>query len=150
MAGDTNSQSGHLIEDCIFCKILRGEIPSFKVFEDDQTFAFMDINPLNEGHALIIPKFHSENLYETPDAWFGPTMSTVRRVATAVNKVVRPEGINLLQANGPGAMQSVFHLHIHVIPRSATDGAGMNWEMVPGDMEAIGALAERISAAVPS
>jgi len=138
----------HLIEDCIFCKILRGEIPSFKIFEDDQTFAFMDINPLNDGHALIIPKFHSENLYATPDEWFGPTMSTVRRVATAVNSVVQPEGINLLQANGPGAMQSVFHLHIHVIPRYADDGAMMNWGINPGDMEAIGELGKKIAAAI--
>ena len=143
MAGDD-----HLIEDCVFCKILRGEIPSFKVFENDQTLAFMDINPMSDGHCLVIPKLHSENLYTTPDAWFGPTMSTVRRVATAVNNVVQPEGINLLQANGPGAAQSVFHLHIHIIPRRADAGATMNWGMVPGDMDAIGKLAERIAAVV--
>ena len=75
-------------------------------------------------------------------------MSTVRRIASAVNKVVRPEGINLLQANGPGAKQSVFHLHMHVIPRYADDGAGMNWEMKHGDMDAIGELAEQIVAAI--
>ncbi|MDD9877446.1 MAG: HIT family protein [Magnetovibrio sp.] len=143
-----SDDGGHLVEDCIFCKIIRGEIPSFKVFEDDQTFAFMDINPINPGHALVIPKFHAENLYATPDEWFGPTMATVRRVATAVDKVVQPEGMNLLQANGPGAKQSVFHLHMHIIPRSADDGATMNWELVPGDMDAIGALAEEIAAAV--
>jgi histidine triad (HIT) family protein len=138
----------HLNEDCIFCKIIRGEIPSFKLYEDDLTYAFMDINPLNDGHALVIPKYHAENIYATPDEWFGPTMSTVRRIASAVNKVVRPEGINLLQANGPGAKQSVFHLHMHVIPRYADDGAGMNWEMKHGDMEAIGELAEQIVAAI--
>ena len=75
-------------------------------------------------------------------------MSTVRRIASAVNKVVQPEGINLLQANGPGAKQSVFHLHMHVIPRYADDGAGMNWEMKPGDMDAIGKLAKQIIAAI--
>lgn len=138
----------HLIEDCIFCKILRGEIPSFKLHEDDRTYAFMDINPLNDGHALIVPKFHSENIYSTPDEWLGPTMSTARKVAAAVDKVIGPEGVNLLQANGPGAGQSVFHLHMHVIPRYADDGAGMNWEMVPGDMDAIAKLAEQIAAAV--
>ena len=138
----------HLNEDCIFCKIIRGEIPSFKLYEDDLTYAFMDINPLNDGHALVIPKYHAENIYATPDEWFGPTMSTVRRIASAVNKVVRPEGINLLQANGPGAKQSVFHLHMHVIPRYADDGAGMNWEMKHGDMDAIGELAEQIVAAI--
>ena len=138
----------HLNEDCIFCKIIRGEISSFKLYEDELTYAFMDINPLNDGHALVIPKYHAENIYATPDEWFGPTMSTVRRIASAVNKVVRPEGINLLQANGPGAKQSVFHFHMHVIPRYADDGAGMNWEMKHGDMDAIGALAEQIVAAI--
>ncbi len=138
----------NLNEDCIFCKIIRGEIPSFKLYEDDLTYAFMDINPLNDGHALVIPKYHAENIYATPDEWFGPTMSTVRRIASAVNKVVQPEGINLLQANGPGAKQSVFHLHMHVIPRYADDGAGMNWEMKHGDMDAIGELAEQIVAAI--
>ena len=138
----------NLNEDCIFCKIIRGEIPSFKLYEDDLTYAFMDINPLNDGHALVIPKYHAENIYATPDEWFGPTMSTVRRIASAVNKVVQPEGINLLQANGPGAKQSVFHLHIHVIPRYADDGAGMNWEMEHGDMDAIGKLAKQIIAAI--
>ena len=138
----------HLNEGCIFCKIIRGEISSFKLYEDDLTYAFMDINPLNDGHALVIPKYHAENIYATPDEWFGPTMSTVRRIASAVNKVVQPEGINLLQANGPGAKQSVFHLHMHVIPRYADDGAGMNWEMKPGDMDAIGKLAKQIIAAI--
>ena len=138
----------HLNEDCIFCKIIRGEISSFKLYEDDLTYAFMDINPLNDGHALVIPKYHAENIYATPDEWFGPTMSTVRRIASAVNKVVRPEGINLLQANGPGAKQSVFHFHMHVIPRYADDGAGMNWEMKHGNMDAIGELAEQIIAAI--
>ena len=138
----------NLNEDCIFCKIIRGEIPSFKLYEDDLTYAFMDINPLNDGHALVIPKYHAENIYAMPDEWFGPTMSTVRRIASAVNKVVQPEGINLLQANGPGAKQSVFHLHMHVIPRYADDGAGMNWEMKHGDMDAIGELAEQIVAAI--
>ena len=138
----------HLNEDCIFCKIIRGEISSFKLYEDDLTYAFMDINPLNDGHALVIPKYHAENIYATPDEWFGPTMSTVRRIASAVNKVVRPEGINLLQANGPGAKQSVFHFHMHVIPRYADDGAGMNWEMKHSNMDAIGELAEQIIAAI--
>ena len=137
-----------LVKDCIFCKIIRGEIPSFKLYEDALTYAFMDINPLNEGHALVIPKYHAENIYTMPDEWFGPMMATVQSIATAINKVVQPEGINLLQANGPGAKQSVFHFHMHVIPRYADDGVGMNWEIKPGDMDAIGKLAERIAAAV--
>ncbi len=132
--------------DCIFCKIIRGEIPSFRVFEDDQCFAFMDINPISPGHSLVVPKFHSRDLYETPDEWVAATAIGVRRLARAVEKIVKPEGINILQANGPGAKQSVFHLHMHVIPRSATDGLTMNWDLVEGDMEAIGALADEIRA----
>ena len=138
----------HLVKNCIFCKIIQGEIPSFKLYEDGLTYAFMDINPLNDGHALVIPKYHAENIHTMPAEWLGPTMSTVQSIATAINKVVQPEGINLLQANGPGAKQSVFHFHMHVIPRYVDDGAGMNWEIKPGDMDAIGKLAERIAAAV--
>ena len=145
---DSYEFAEQLIEDCIFCKIIRSEIPCFKLYEDDLTLGFMDINPINDGHALVIPKFHSEDIYVTPDVWFGPTMSTARKIATAVNKVVQPEGINLLQANGPGAKQSVFHLHIHIIPRYAEDGVGMNWELVPGDIGAIERLAKQIRAEV--
>ncbi len=138
----------HFIEDCIFCKILRGQIPSFRIFDDEKTFAFMDINPINEGHALVIPKYHSENLYLTPDKWLGSTMSTARKIAAAVNKVIEPAGINLLQANGPGAKQSVFHFHIHVIPRYMDDGVSMNWETVPGDTKVIEMIAKKLVAAL--
>ena len=137
----------HFIEDCIFCKILRGQIPSFRIFDDEKTFAFMDINPINEGHALVIPKYHSENLYLTPDKWLGSTMSTARKIATAVNTVIEPAGINLLQANGPGAKQSVFHFRIHVIPRYMDDGVSMNWETVPGDTKVIEMIAKKLVAA---
>ena len=135
-----------LSDSCIFCKIIRGDIPSFKVFEDDKTFAFMDINPISPGHSLVIPKFHSANLYETPDEWVAATAVGLRRLARAVERTLSPAGINTLQANGPGAAQSVFHLHMHVIPRGMDDGLTMNWELNPGDMDAIGKLAEEITA----
>jgi len=136
----------HLIDDCVFCKIIRGEIPSFKVWEDAKTFAFMDINPIATGHALIIPKFHTPNIYEAPEEWLGPVMGAVSRVARAVKAEVAPDGMNILQANDKGALQSVFHIHFHVIPRFIDDGLTMNWDMVPGDMAEIGALAEKIAA----
>lgn len=135
-----------LDDDCIFCKIIRGEIPCFKVWEDVKTLAFMDINPIATGHALIIPKFHTPNIFEAPADWLGPVMGTVSRVARAVRDEVAPDGFNILQANGEGAAQSVFHIHFHVIPRSLEDGLTMNWDMVPGDMAEIGALAEKIAA----
>ncbi|MEK9754617.1 MAG: HIT family protein [Rhodospirillaceae bacterium] len=133
-------------DDCIFCKITRGEIPSFKVAETDEAFAFMDINPIAPGHTLVIPKHHAPNIYETPGFASGPAMAMVSRVAAAVNRAMKPEGINILQANGPGAKQSVFHTHFHIIPRRADDGLTMNWEVIPGDMDTIKAVAEKIRA----
>ncbi len=136
----------HLDVDCTFCKIILGEIPSFKIFEDDEILAFMDVNPVAAGHALVIPKFHSKDIHETPAEWVGITFAGAKLVARAVGKTLEPAGINIVQANGPGAKQSVFHLHVHVIPRAMDDGLTMNWELEPGDMDEIGKLAERIAA----
>ncbi|MEX0695811.1 MAG: HIT family protein [Rhodospirillales bacterium] len=130
---------------CIFCKIIQGQIPCFKVHEDENTLAFMDINPVAPGHALIIPKFHTPNIYAAPADRLAPVMATVRRVARAVRDELEPDGINILQANGPGAAQSVFHIHFHVIPRFTDDGLTMNWGLVPGDMTEIAQLASRIA-----
>jgi len=139
--GDAN-----LDADCIFCKIIRGEIPSFKLFEDDKVFAFMDINPVHPGHSLVIPKFHTPNIFEAPPEWAAATVNGVQRLARAVEKTVSPDGINILQANGPGAAQSVFHLHMHVVPRKNGDELPMNWGIRPGDMAEIEALAADIRA----
>ncbi len=134
--------------DCIFCKIVAGEIPAFKVFENDQTIAFMDINPASEGHCLVIPKNHTENIFTTPEDTLANMMSTTRRVATAVETALSPDGINVLQANGPGAAQSVFHLHFHVLPRKMGDEMALNWGLHPGDMDEILAVADKIKAAL--
>ena len=132
--------------DCLFCKIIRGEIPSFKIFEDDATLAFMDINPGNTGHALAIPKYHTPDFLEAPEEWLAATMVTAQKVASAVERTLEPDGINILVAHGPGAAQSVFHLHVHVLPRAEGDDLRLNWGLVPGDMDAIGELAESIKA----
>lgn len=134
--------------DCIFCKILGGDIPSFKIYEDDKTFAFMDINPANAGHVLVIPKYHSPNIFEIPNDWLAATAATAKRIAKAVEKALSPEGINIVQANGEGAAQSVQHFHIHVLPRHNGDELKLNWGLNPGDMDEIGAIAEKIKAAV--
>lgn len=139
-----------LDKDCIFCKIVRGEIPSFKLFEDDRTLAFMDINPINPGHALIVPKHHAPNIFETPDDWLAASMVTARRVARGVQAALNPHGMNIVQANGPGAAQSVFHLHIHVVPRAENDGIKMNWGINPGKMDEIKAIAEKIKSTLPA
>lgn len=134
--------------DCIFCKIVAGEIPCFKLYEDQHTLAFMDINPVNPGHCLVVPKNHSPNLFETDDQDLANTMATVRKVARAVQTALNPYGLNLLQANGPGAAQSVFHLHVHVIPRAHDDDLRMNWGLTAGKKDEIAAIAEKIKAAL--
>jgi histidine triad (HIT) family protein len=138
----------HLDDDCIFCKIIRGEIPCFKVLEDADVLALMDVNPIVPGHVLVIPKHHAKDILETPLDCVGKAFAGAGRAARAVQKTLAPDGINILQANGPGAKQSVFHLHVHVIPRGMDDGLSMNWELAPGDMDQIGRLAEQIASNV--
>ena len=132
--------------DCIFCKIVAGEIPSFRLWEDERTLAFMDINPAHDGHALVVPRNHSADLFDIDEADIAAVAHTARRVARAVQRTLAPAGLNLMQCNGEAAGQSVFHFHMHVLPRALDDGLKMNWGITPGDMDAIGALAERIRA----
>ncbi|MEC9347838.1 MAG: HIT family protein [Pseudomonadota bacterium] len=134
--------------DCVFCRIVAGTLPCFRVFEDAETLAFMDINPFNPGHALAIPKAHFANAYEIPADLAGATMATATRVARAVRAVLQPDGINLVQANDIGAGQTVFHFHVHIFPRRLGDAASLNWDQVPGDMASIKALAEKVAAAI--
>lgn len=134
--------------DCVFCKIVTGAIPSFKLFENDATMAFMDINPLNDGHCLVIARPHHPDLYDLPPELLAEVAHTVSRVARAVRAELAPEGLNLLQANGRAAAQSVPHFHVHVVPRKMDDGASLNWTPRPGDMQAIARLAERIRARI--
>jgi len=132
--------------DCIFCKIVAGEIPCFKLYESDDTLAFMDINPANEGHALVIPKEHSADVHAVSDAAISSTVITAKKIATAIEKTLNPDGMNLLQCNGRAAAQSVLHFHMHVLPRREGDELKLNWGLEPGDMDAIAQLAERIRA----
>ena len=132
--------------DCIFCKIIAGDIPAFKLYEDETTLSFMDINPFNDGHCLVIPKDHHENLFAMPDAALQAVSVVARNVAAAVDKALKPDGLNLVQANGPAAGQSVFHFHMHIFPRFTDDGASMNWGLKPGDMDHIAAIADQCMA----
>jgi|SRR5579863_3903778 len=130
--------------DCIFCKIVAGTVPCFKLFEDRETFAFMDINPVHDGHCLIIPKAHSPTIFDIAPEAFAAAARTAIRLAKAVNAAVKPDGLNLIQSNGPGAAQSVGHVHLHVLPRRLGDALLVNWELKPGDMARIAEIAERI------
>ncbi len=108
-------------DDCIFCKIVAGELPAERVDEDEHTIAFMDINPWTRGHALVIPRNHSKNLYEAPEADLERAVVAAQRLATRMRDRLGAEGVNLLNCCEPAAWQSVFHLHIHVIPRWGDD-----------------------------
>lgn len=131
-------------KDCIFCRIVAGEIPSVGVCEDDRTVAFMDINPANRGHVLVVPKAHGANIFEVAPEDLAAAALMAQRVAQAVQAAMAPDGINLLQANGPGAAQSVPHFHLHVLPRRLADGLAMNWSLHPGNRDDIRAAAEAI------
>ena len=136
--------------ECIFCKIVAGEIPCFKIYEDDATLAFMDINPGNPGHCLVIPKNHAPDAYSIDAEDFAAVARTCTKVAPAVRDVVSPDGINLVQANGAGAGQSVFHVHMHILPRWKDDNLPMNWGHKPGDLDQAKALGEKIAARIAS
>ena len=104
-------------ESCIFCRIVAGTARSHPVWEDDDTLAFMDLSPLATGHVLVIPKPHWENLFETPVPALGAVMDTAKRVAEAIRATIAPPGLGVYQVNGRAAGQTVFHYHVHLIPR---------------------------------
>lgn len=116
------------MSNCIFCKIIAGEIPSVKVYEDEHVYAFMDIMPLSKGHTLLIPKSHREFVYDMTSEEAGKLFSVAPKIASAIKETFEPEGMNLLNNNGAKAGQSVFHFHLHFIPRyGASDGFGAKW-----------------------
>lgn len=134
--------------DCVFCKIRDGQIPSIKLFEDERAFAIMDINPLNEGHALVIAKAHAPDLFEVADEDLTAAARAAKRLGLAIRRSLNPDGLNVLQANGAAANQSVAHFHLHVVPRWVNDGKGLAWSLVRGDPDRIQATAERIRSAL--
>lgn len=109
-------------DDCIFCQIVAGDIPSHTVYEDDETFAFLDVNPVSDGHTLVIPKTHEEHITGLSEDTSAALFRTVNKVAKAVENAVEPAGMNLLQNNGDAAGQEIGHVHVHIIPRYAEDG----------------------------
>ena len=134
--------------DCVFCKIRDGRIPSLKVYEDEATLAFMDINPLNPGHCLVVPKRHAATLWDADVADLQAAVATAKKVALALREALKPDGLNMLQANGAAAFQSVPHFHLHLIPRWVRDGKGFDWALTPGDREQIARVGERVREAL--
>ena len=130
--------------DCIFCKIIEGEIPSTKVYEDDQIFAFMDIAPATPGHLLVIPKQHYRNIFDIPRETAGKIMGVGTQLANAIKVALNPDGLNLFQSNEPAAFQTVFHFHLHLIPRWEDDPLVLPWKPKQGDSERIREIADKI------
>ena len=125
--------------DCLFCKIVAGEVPSTRVREDERTIAFMDINPATRGHALVVPRRHSRDLMEISEEDLAATSKAARRLAQRMDAVLEPDGFNVLNSCRPAAWQTVFHFHMHVVPRYVDDPLELPWVPSPGDMDEIAA-----------
>ncbi len=136
--------------DCIFCKIVKSELPSFKVYEDDRVLAFEDINPLTRGHTLLIPKNHAENIWEIPSEDLAALHRASKKVALAIKEALNPVGMAVLQLNGRAVNQLVMHYHLHLIPRAvdAPELGIAEWEPTPGDMDHIKQTAAEIISAM--
>jgi histidine triad (HIT) family protein len=130
--------------DCIFCQIVAGELPAYKLHEDEHTLAFMDINPATRGHALVIPRRHTRNLLEIAPEDLSATVLAAQQLARRLTERLGAEGVNLINSCGSVAWQTVFHFHVHVIPRYSGDPMKLPWTPAPGDMDEIAALAQEL------
>jgi histidine triad (HIT) family protein len=130
--------------NCLFCRIVAGEIPATIVAEDDRTISFMDINPATRGHALVIPREHAGDLLETDPDDVQAVALAAQRLAQRARERLGAQGVNLLNSNGPAAWQTVFHYHVHVIPRYTDDPLRLPWIPAAGDAEEIAGAAEAL------
>lgn len=131
-------------DDCIFCKIVAGELPSTQLWSDDRVVVFMDIYPVAHGHCLVVTRQHHETVYEIDDEEGAAVMAAARRVALAIRDGLKPDGLNLHQSNGPAAGQVVGHFHLHLIPRWEGDDTGIRWKSHQGDAGRIAEAADQI------
>jgi histidine triad (HIT) family protein len=132
--------------DCLFCKIVAGEIPATIVAEDERTIAFMDINPATRGHVLVIPRAHAADVFAIEPDDLQAVAVAAQRQARRARERLGADGVNLLNSNGPAAWQTVFHFHVHVIPRYAGDPLRLPWVPAPGDIDDIRAAAAQLTA----
>jgi histidine triad (HIT) family protein len=133
-----------MASDCLFCGIVAGDVPAQIVDSDDHTVAFMDINPATPGHALVVPRSHSADLIEVSDEDLERTTVAARRLAKRMRAVLEPAGFNILNSCGSAAWQTIYHFHLHVIPRYEDDPLELPWVPGPGKADEIEALADRI------
>ena len=134
------------MSDCVFCRIVARQIPATVVHEDEHTLAFMDLGQVNPGHVLVAVKAHAENLYALDDAQAGAVLRAAARVARAIRDAFRPEGLSVYQANGKPAGQTVFHFHLHLVPRHEGDGMSLAWPVKNPPREKLEEYASRIRA----
>ncbi len=132
------------MSDCVFCKIVAGQIPSTKVHEDEHTLAFMDLGQVNPGHVLVTVKKHAANLFELDDVQAGAVARSCTRVAKAIRDAFAPAGLSVYQANGKAAGQTVFHYHVHLLPRHEADGMELTWPVKNPPREKLEAYAAEI------
>ena len=132
--------------DCIFCEIVAGNIPAATVYEDEHVFAFMDIAPANPGHTLVIPKQHYRNIFDMPTEIGSRIMQASILIANAIKAALNPDGLNLFQSNEAAGFQTVFHFHLHLIPRWEGDPLRLPWRPSEGNMDEIGDIAAKIRA----
>ncbi len=130
--------------DCLFCQIIAGQVPGQMIDSDERTVAFMDINPATPGHALVVPRRHAKDLLEIDPDDLAATVMAAQRLARRVLDRLEADGVNLLNACGSAAWQTVFHFHVHVIPRYADDPLRLPWIPAPGDLEEIASVADRL------
>ncbi len=135
------------MKGCLFCRIVSGEIPALRIAENEEAIAFMDVNPALPGHALVIPRVHTDDALVASDASLAACMALAARVGRAAEAALGATGVSFFSFARPDGGQTVFHLHLHVIPRQADDGFAL-WPHVPGDFAAIGEIAERLRAAL--
>ena len=132
------------MSDCVFCKIVAGQIPSTRVFEDEHTLAFMDIGHVNPGHTLVAVKKHAANVFELEEAQAEAIARAIVRISRALKKTFEPEGLSVYQANGKAAGQTVFHYHVHLLPRHAGDGMELVWPVKNPPRDQLEAYAAKI------
>lgn len=134
------------MEDCIFCKIAAGNIPSATLYEDENFRVILDLGPASKGHALILPKAHYANIYEIPDELAGKAMILAKRMAGVITEALQCDGFNLVQNNGEPAGQTVFHFHMHLIPRYQGDQVGLLWDPKELQPEVRDEIVEKVKA----
>ena len=130
--------------DCVFCKIIAGQIPSKKVYEDENHFAFLDIFPAGRGHTLVIPKEHYADIHSMPAEVYGGIATAAKKVADLLQTKLNSEGTTIFQMNREAGWQTVFHAHMHVIPRWSNDGLHKPWDIAPADEKALTDLQNKL------